>query len=154
MQKWVAVPYEQYLLLERGETQKEVENCREGAGKQVKLDKQEIVASIPKQSRRNAMLILHHLERNPKVTWNSKGELVVEGEVVPRSHMVDLLKDVFYKYKTLEAEGILPFYKALADSNLPVSIVKNPERRRLFESYLNPKPPGILASSWLTLKRS
>lgn len=123
-----------------------------GGGDEEVLSVGDIVEALPKQSRRDATVILQHLKRDPDATWNHKGQLIVNGEIIARSHLFDLLKDAFYKYKSWKPEGILPFYKALADSNLPSALIKNTDRRSLLESFKNPSPPGVLAASWLQLK--
>lgn len=141
-QKWVVVPWEQY------------QSPQPQTGGLVQrtsgLSRDSVLAAIPKHSRRDAQAILQHIERAPDIAWDDKGQLVVKGETVLRSHITDLLKDAFYKYKNWEAEGASTFYRALAESNLPAGLVHNPERRALLERYKHPQPPGILASSWLS----
>lgn len=150
MQKWVAVPWDTYEKLTKDSSEIDSED-QSGTGTSA-LSVETIVAAVPKNNRRDATTILHHLERDPNITWSHKGELIVKGETKHNTHLVDLLKDAFYKFKHWEPEGVHDFYRALAESNLPVGTIKNLDRRALLESYKQPKPPGVLASAWLTWK--
>jgi hypothetical protein len=146
-QKWVVVPWEIYDSAQQGGDQQGTPA----------LNREAVLAAIPKNSRRDGLVILQHIERTPGISWNEKGELVLKGEVVPRTHISDLLKNAFYQYKNWEAEGAVPFYNALAESHLPESLIRNPNRQTLLKQHKDPKPPrykdqkppGIPAKTWL-----
>ena len=140
-QKWVVVPWEQFNTV-----------VPSGSGAVAKLSTDSILAAIPKQSRRDASAILQHIERTSDISWNDKGELVLKGKVVPYTHISDLLKDSFYQYKNWSAEGAPVFYQALAESNIPLGLIHNQQRRTLLEGYKHPKPPGIQESTWVKWK--
>ena len=147
-QKFVVVPWDRYLLLTEDRPPSQSKD-QVGAGTS-SLSVQDILNAVPKQNRRDAEAILHHMQRAPNIYWNDKGELVVNEETRTHTHINDLLKDAFYKYKHWEPEGVNVFYQTLAESNLPAGLIKNPERRKLLQTYKDPRPPGVLASSWLT----
>lgn len=154
-QKWIAVPWENYQQLCKENSQQEGGGEGGGGGggaEAVRLSAEDLLMSVPKQNRREAAAILNHIEKSPHLSWNEKGELLVENSIVPHTHVSDLLKDAFYNYKHWTPEGVETFYRELAKSNLPASHIKNPERRALLEKYKQAKPPGVLASSWLTWK--
>lgn len=139
-QKWVVVPWEKFTN-------------QTGSGERATiLSIDSILSTLPKQAKRDASAILQHVQRTPDITWNEKGELVLKEQPIPGTHISDLLKDAFYKYKNWKAKGADSFYRSLAESNLPQGLIHNPERRILLESYKHPKPPGTLAKTWLTWK--
>lgn len=146
-QKWVVLPWEKYQQLLKDE-----ENSPLEGGSAARLPIEDLLTSVPKQTRRDAAAILNHLRKSPHLSWNEKGELMVGSSVVPHTHVSDLLKDAFYSYKHWTPEGLETFYRELAKSNLPTGLIKNPERRALLERYKQAKPPGVLASTWLTWK--
>ena len=68
------------------------------------------------------------------ITWNEDGE--VEG--LPRSNIVDLLKDAVIKTK-MQPKGITEFYIKLG--NVPQSLILNPLRREAMNSIPEEKEP-------------
>lgn len=147
-QKWVAVPWDKFQEL----TSQEFQEQTGGSPKPQSLSTETLLGSIPKRNRREAAAILSYIEKSPNLSWSQQGELVVEGQIVPRTHVSDLLKDAFYKHKNWEPEGVNEFYRELAKSNLPTALIRNQERRALLETYKQAKPPGVLASKWLAWK--
>lgn len=139
-QKWVAIPWEQFDSRSKSETENvPLENVPEKEA----LSRSAILESVPENCRRNARNILQHIDRSPGIDWDHRGQLLVEGKVVPGTHLCDLVKDASYKYKNWEAEGTNEFYRALAESNLPSGVIRNPGRRSLLETYKHRQPPGI-----------
>lgn len=149
MIKWIAIPLEKYQKLQEKEQSQQIGR---GSPVELPLPIEEIISAIPKQYRRDATTILQHMKREPSITWSARGELIISGKIIPNTHLVDLLKDAFHKYKDFEPEGLLPFYKALAESNVPSGLIKHIKRRTLLESFKNPKPPGVMVSSWIKMK--
>lgn len=140
MQKWAVIPWEQYSRQEE-----EIE----GKGDPL-LAIDDILRGIPKQGRRDASAILHHIQNSPDISWNARGELVLGGSVLANTHMTDLLKFSLFQYKTWEPAGVTAFYRALAASNIPTGLIRNPKSRSLLESSKTQQPPGIRATKWLT----
>ena len=174
-QKWVAVPWESYLKL-RGEPSAELREDPSGVEKietektppaptppaptptrqrgfgETTLSTDVILAKVPKRDRGEAAIILRYIEKSPILSWNASGEIVVKGETRVATHITALLKDAFREYKQGEPKGVDPFYEALAEISLPPGLIKNEKRRLLLERDEHPKPPGIVASQWLTWK--
>lgn len=138
MQKWAVIPWERYNKQE------------EESESTPSLDIDDILLGIPKQGRRDASAILRHIQSSPDISWNSRGELVVHGSVIANTHITDLLKYSLFQYKTWEPTGVTAFYKALAESNIPTGLIRNPQSRTLLETLKTPRPPGIQATKWLT----
>lgn len=140
-QKWAVIPWEEYLASKHDE--------QTGKGDPA-LPIDTILLAIPKQGRRDASAILHHIQNSTDISWNSRGEVIVQGSTIPNTHIADLLKFSLFHYKTWKPVGITEFYRALAQSNLPAGLLRNTESRALLEKIKSSQPPGIRAASWLT----
>jgi hypothetical protein len=84
-----------------------------------------ILHAIPKPQKTRARALLAHIEHMGDLTWTSTGELVVNGEAVHNSHITDLVRDTVKKYKTGKPIGISEFYQALAERNIPLTLLGN-----------------------------
>jgi len=144
MQKWVMVPWEKYQ-----EHCTDTEKKQTGSGENP-LTIANILALLPKRFRTNAASILQHIDRDPDIDWNAKGEILINCFPIANSHLMDLLKDSSHNFKHWDPVGVTEFYKALAKSNLPLGLVQNKARRELLESYKQLKPPGIPNRKWLS----
>ena len=85
----------------------------------------EIIQSAPKNWRHKASLLLRRLKQDGNIAWNTKGELIYKGDVVPNTHIHDLVQDVLRKRKTHIAVGWQTFARALRKSNIPQDLVGN-----------------------------
>ena len=79
----------------------------------------EIIQSAPKNLRHKASILLKRLKQDDNIAWNTKGELVYKGDVIPNTHMHDLVQDVLRKCKTHVPVGWQTFARALRESNIP-----------------------------------
>lgn len=98
-----------------------------------------VLTHISKRSRRNAELILSALNRSPNViSYNDKGEVVVDKHTIPGSHIYDLIKAVTSTHTP--SEGFRPigwteFLKAVSDLNIPLSAISNTGVRKTIAMY-------------------
>ena len=88
----------------------------------------EIILGAPKNLRHKASLLLKKLKQDDNIAWNAKGELVYKGDIVPNTHIHDLVQDVLRKRKTHIPHGWQTFAKALRESNIPQDLVGNHDR--------------------------
>ena len=88
----------------------------------------EIIQSAPKNLRHKASLLLRQLKQDGNIAWNTKGELIYKGDVVPNTHIHDLVQDVLRKRKTHVPIGWQTFARALRESNIPQDLVGNLDR--------------------------
>ena len=88
----------------------------------------QIIQSAPKNLRQKASALLRRIKQDDNIEWNTKGELVYKGEVVPKSHIHDLVQDVLRKRKNHVPKGWETFAKALKESNIPQDLVGNQDR--------------------------
>ena len=70
-------------------------------------------------------MLLRCLKQDDNIAWNAKGELVYKGDVVPNTHIHDLIQDVLRKRKTHIPVGWQTFARALRESNIPQDLVGN-----------------------------
>ena len=77
----------------------------------------EIIQSAPKNLRHKASLLLRRLKQDGNIAWNTKGELIYKGDVVPNTHIHDLVQDVLRKRKT-------PHWSPLVGKLLPEPLGK------------------------------
>lgn len=83
------------------------------------LDENRILLAIPQRYRGRAGRLLKMIKHD--ISWNGKGELVKDGDVVHGSHISDLLRDLFVPYKH-EIKGRSLFTQMLEDMNLPICL--------------------------------
>ena len=88
----------------------------------------EIIQSAPKNLRHKASILLRQLKQDDNIAWNTKGELVYKGDVIPNTHIHDLVQDVLRKQKTHIPVGWQTFARALRESNIPQDLVGNLDR--------------------------
>ena len=88
----------------------------------------EIIQSAPKNLRHKASILLKRLKQDDNIAWNTKGELVYKGDVIPNTHIHDLVQDVLRKRKTHIPVGWQTFARALRESNIPQDLVGNLDR--------------------------
>ena len=107
-----------------------------------------IVRSIPKSMKKRAEALLAHLkEREDVITWDDMGQVLVDGVLIPRSNITDLVSDAMRSRKNFNPVGVHEFYKVLKDINIPKDIVRN--EQRWSEGKTEQKEKKL--SNWLTL---
>ena len=88
-----------------------------------------IVRSIPKSMKKRAEALLAHLkEREDVITWDDMGQVLIDGVLIPRSNITDLVSDAMRSRKNFNPIGVHEFYKVLKDINIPKDIVRNEQR--------------------------
>lgn len=101
---------------------------------------------VNKRYRTHADRLMKHIFRDPStLTANDRLELVVKGQPVPGSNVVDLVSDVFATAKSRvegpRPEGFEEFVSALKDVNAPHTLLVNPKYSDSLassSSYSNP----------------
>ena len=118
MKKSILLPFDVYQKLIKTSKEDDVP---------LKYDEEKVMSAIPKQMKSRAQAILNMIS-GTNITWNDKGELIVDNTTVPGSNICDLLKSVIVKYK-FKPVGLDVFVKALADNNVPQTLIQNTECR-------------------------
>lgn len=85
---------------------------------------------IPKKVLPKAKLLLKHIEDNPEaVGWNERNELLVNGQRVLNSNIIDLINDFsLARAKSEPPEGFAEFAQALQETNVPREAISNQAR--------------------------
>ena len=110
-----------------------------------------IVRSIPKSMKKRAEALLAHLkEREDIITWDEMGQVLLNGVLIPKSNITDLVSDAMRYRKNFNPVGVQEFYKVLKEMNIPKDIVRNERRWSEGEKKVDEKEElNIL--NWLTL---
>ena len=83
----------------------------------------DVLKSLSAKFKTKGERLLTYLKTSPHIGWTDKGELVVRGESIPGSHMVDLVKDTLVRSTQRKNKPPPPgqriFRQALVEMNLP-----------------------------------
>ena len=90
---------------------------------------QRVINSLPKTLQKNAQLLLDHVKEDTKLSWNDRGELVLDERSISGSNITDLLHETLRKRKLDNAPiGWNIFSKTLRESNIPMNLIGNKKR--------------------------
>ena len=125
-----------------------------GGGEEISEDSistEMIVRSIPKSMKKRAEALLAHLkEREYIITWDEMGQVLLNGVLIPKSNITDLVSDAMRYRKNFNPVGVQEFYKVLKEMNIPKDIVQN-ERRWSEGEKKAAEKEELNISNWLTL---
>ena len=127
----VLIPEERLLRYEERDKQKP--EIMYGGGEEEPqedtLSVEMIVRGIPKTMKTRAEALLAHLkERGDVITWDDMGQVLVDGVLIPKSNISDLVSDAMRSRKHFNPVGVREFYNVLNKINVPKDLVRN-ERR-------------------------
>ena len=94
----------------------------------VDILQREIVESAPKKLQKQARLLMQRIRDDPSVGWNEQAELVVDGNTVSGSNIVDLIGDMMRKRKDVTPVGWEIFASKLQEMNVPRELIRNSDR--------------------------
>ena len=83
-------------------------------------------------------MVLEHLKKHPDVIkWNKNGQILFKDAVIPDSNIVDLISSVVTNKKLTSVPVMTQsvFLKALSDTNIPETWIKNKQSKKLLHSY-------------------
>ena len=134
MKRMVLIPEERLLRYEERDKQR-TENrdgIMYGGGEETREDSlsvEMIVRGIPKTMKTRAEALLAHLkERGDVITWDDMGQVLLNGVLIPKSNISDLVSDAMRSRKHFNPVGVREFYNVLNKINVPKDLVRN-ERR-------------------------
>ena len=136
MKRMVLIPEERLLRYEERDKQRTAENrIMYGGGEEEEeeetdsLSVEMIVRGIPKTMKTRAEALLAHLkERGDVITWDDMGQVLLDGVLIPKSNISDLVSDAMRPRKHFNPIGVREFYNVLNKINVPKDLVRN-ERR-------------------------
>ena len=165
MKRMVLIPQERLLRYEERDKQMTGNDLPEGIMYGGGDDSEEtledslsvemIVRGIPKTMKTRAQALLKRLkEREDVVTWDDMGQVLLNGVLIPKSNISDLISDAMRSRKHFNPVGVREFYKVLNEINIPKDLVRN--ERRWSETEKNdektlPEKEERTISNWLTL---
>ena len=132
MKHMVLIPEERLLRYEERDKQRGEQDIMYGGGEKEETDSlsvEMIVRGIPKTMKSRAEALLAHLkERGDVITWDDMGQVLVDGVLIPKSNISDLVSDAMRSRKHFNPVGVREFYNVLSKINVPKDLVRN-ERR-------------------------
>ena len=149
MKRMVLIPEERLLRYEERDKQKP--EIMYGGGEEEPqedtLSVEMIVRGIPKTMKTRAEALLAHLkERGDVITWDDMGQVLVDGVLIPKSNISDLVSDAMRSRKHFNPVGVREFYNVLNKINVPKDLVRN-ERRWGKEEKMDENPNEL---KWIT----
>ena len=137
MKRMVLIPEERLLRYEERNKQRAEhrDDIMYGGGEdsdepqEDSLSVEMIVRGIPKSMKSRAEALLAHLkERGDVITWDDMGQVLLDGVLIPKSNISDLVSDAMRPRKHFNPVGVREFYNVLNKINVPKDLVRN-ERR-------------------------
>jgi hypothetical protein len=102
-----------------------------------------IVETIPPKWRNQAAMLLQYTRKNPHMKWSEKGELIINGNKILGSNIIDLINDFSRSRKTKPVLGAEIFLEKLLADNIPMEAIVNKQRLNLIDKevhYATPSP--------------
>ena len=151
MKRMVLIPEERLLRYE--ERDKQRPEIMYGGGEEEpqedSLSAEMIVRGIPKTMKTRAEALLAHLkERGDVITWDDMGQVLVDGVLIPKSNISDLVSDAMRSRKHFNPVGVREFYNVLNKINVPKDLVRNERRWDETEKKKVDEKPNEL--KWIT----
>ena len=134
MKRMVLIPEEKLLRYEERDKQRLENGMMYGGGEEEEpqedsLSVEMVVRGIPKTMKTRAEALLAHLkERGDVITWDDMGQVLLDGVLIPKSNISDLVSDAMRSRKHFNPVGVREFYNVLNKINVPKDLVRN-ERR-------------------------
>ena len=136
MKRMVLIPEERLLRYEERDKQRTEHrgDIMYGGGEEEEeetdsLSVEMIVRGIPKTMKSRVEALLAHLkERGDVITWDDMGQVLLDGVLIPKSNISDLVSDAMRSRKHFNPVGVREFYNVLNKINVPKDLVRN-ERR-------------------------
>ena len=115
MKKSVVIPWDKYQMLIGHEEQK---------SETPSYSAEKIITAIPQKMKPIGKALLEML-KDTNISWNYRGELVIDNQSFDGTNICDLLKSVLWNYKDYTPRGYHDFVKALASNNIPETLIQN-----------------------------
>ena len=107
----------------------------------------EAIELLPSAQRERGRQLFQRLrKRKDLISWNDKGEVTIEGKLLPGSNIGDLVSDVMRTRKQV-APLRSSFLNVLSKANIPDEFVRNKtaltQFRKAKSGDVSPRPPGL-----------
>ena len=117
------------------------------------LSAEMIVRGIPKTMKSRAEALLAHLKkRGDVITWDDMGQVLLDGVLIPKSNISDLVSDAMRPRKHFNPVGVREFYNVLNKINVPKDLVRNERRWDEAEKKenVNEKTKELTIPEWIS----
>lgn len=106
---------------------------------------QTVVDHVGKNYQKNASFILNKLYHSDLLSWNTAGEVTINGELIKGSHILDLMKTLSNRrFHTKNAPtGWSEFLETISNLNIPLTTIANTHARQQLQhrfSKVNESP--------------
>ena len=165
MKRMVLIPEERLLRYEERDKQR-TENRDDGImygggeeeTQEDSLSVEMIVRGIPKTMKTRAEALLAHLkEREDVITWDDMGQVLLNGVLIPKSNISNLVSDAMRSRKHFNPVGVREFYNVLNKINVPKDLVRNERRwseaekkKVSFDEKKTPVKKEVTVSKWIS----
>ena len=157
MKRMVLIPEEKLLRYEERDKQRPEnrDGMMYGGGEKEpqedSLSVEMIVRGIPKTMKTRAEALLAHLkERGDVITWDDMGQVLLDGVLIPKSNISDLVSDAMRSRKHFNPVGVREFYNVLNKINVPKDLVRNERRWSETEKKKVDEKPPPKELKWIT----
>ena len=158
MKRMVLIPEEKLLRYEERDKQRPEnrDGMMYGGGEEKEpqedsLSVEMIVRGIPKTMKTRAEALLAHLkERGDVITWDNMGQVLLDGVLIPKSNISDLVSDAMRSRKHFNPVGVREFYNVLNKINVPKDLVRNERRWGETEKKKVDEKPPPKELKWIT----
>ena len=100
----------------------------------------DVLQTVLKTMKSRAERLLQRVKSHPDITWNPRGEIEYQGQLIENSNLTDLVNGVLRKRRvTGELIGWKTFAAALRHLNVPQDLVGNPDRWRFMREKKDEK---------------
>ena len=156
MKRMVLIPEERLLRYEERDKQRGEQDIMYGGGEKEEeetdsLSVEMIVRGIPKTMKSRAEALLAHLkERGDVITWDDMGQVLVDGVLIPKSNISDLVSDAMRSRKNFNPIGVREFYNVLSKINVPKDLVRNERRWDEAGKNVDEKTKELMIPEWIS----
>ena len=156
MKRMVLIPEERLLRYEERDKQRGEQDIMYGGGEKEEeetdsLSVEMIVRGIPKTMKSRAEALLAHLkEREDVITWDDMGQVLVDGVLIPKSNISDLVSDAMRSRKHFNPIGVREFYNVLNKINVPKDLVRNERRWDEAGKNVDEKTKELSIPEWIS----
>ena len=107
-----------------------------------RLNTEVIISSIPKMYRGKIEALLKYLGN--ALHWTDGGEVIINGETIPNSHIIDLLRDSQRTYANFTPAGRGIFWELMRKAKVPKSLIGNENFSQRTADTKVPKPKRVV----------
>lgn len=111
--------------------------------------KEQLITSLPKSYVTKAANLWSIFSKSDSLSWNKKGEIIVDNKVIEHSNIVDLISDLVKNQKTSNPRGWELIANEIRRKQVPLKFIGNKKRLAFIEkaNYKNKDSTSKLKSS-------